>query len=189
MSGLDNILSRLDNECKAVCEDIINSARSEAERIIGEAEKSAEKAFEEKTAAAKKEAELIVQKAVSASQANDRKSVLGAKVELIDDILNKALNKLYNLDEMSYFEVLRKLAVNNSLEGKGTMFLSQRDIERMPSGFADAFSDIEICREPIDIKDGFILKYGDIEVNCTFSAMMSSSKDELKSIASEILFG
>ncbi|MBR3766832.1 MAG: V-type ATP synthase subunit E [Clostridia bacterium] len=189
MSGLDNILSRLDKECSLACEEIIADAVSAAEKRKNEAEIKAVFFMNEKTEAAKKEAQLLIQKAHSSAAANERRILLSAKVELIEDILSKTLHKLHNLDTPSYFTVLKKLAEKNALEGKGIMYLSERDLNRMPSDFSSSLKEIEISSEPYNISDGFILKYGDIEVNCTFSAMLNSSKEELKAVAGEMLFG
>ena len=41
---------------------------------------------------------------------------------------------------------------------------------------------------PADIEDGFILKYGDIEVNCTFAALFRAYSQELQAKANELLF-
>lgn len=189
MSGLDNILSRLDKECNEQCEAILEEARIKAEKTVADASAQAEADLQLKVSTAEKQAASILSKSASAAQANERRALLYAKVELIDDILNKALIKLHGLDEPSYFTVLEKLAQKNALSGKGTMYLCSRDLERLPSDFLKELSDIEISDSPVDINDGFILKYGDIEVNCTFSAMLDSSRDELKAVAGEILFG
>lgn len=188
MSGIDNILSRLDSECLKECEEITESAKKTADEKKLNAISEAGEVINEKTAAAKKEAETILSKAYSSAAANERRIILSAKVELIDDILNKTLIKLRNLDTPSYFTVLEKLALKNALKGKGIMYLCEKDIQRMPENFGAAFTDIEISREPYGISDGFILKYGDIEVNCTFAAMLSSNKEELKAVAGEMLF-
>lgn len=189
MSGLDNILSRLDKECTSQCEAIRAEAEKKAAKRIEEAKEKASSILQQKMSAAQKEADIIISKADSSASANARKALLAAKVALIDGILEKALNKLHCLDEPSYFTVLGKLAEKNSLDSHGTMYLSARDLERMPASFREGLKNISISDEPSHINDGFILKYGDIEVNCSFSAMLSVSKDELKAVAGEILFG
>ncbi len=189
MSGLDNILSRLDKECTSQCEAIREEAEKNAARKIEEAKETAASILQQQMATAHKEAEIIISKAESSAAADERKTLLAVKVELINGILEKALNKLYNLDEPSYFSVLAKLAQKNSLDSHGIMYLSERDLKRMPASFKDELKNITISDEAASIKDGFILKYGDIEVNCSFSAMLGASKDELKAVAGEVLFG
>lgn len=188
MSGIDNILSRLDSECLKECEEIIETAKKNAEEKKHNAIIEAGGIINEKTLSAKKEAEIILSKAYSSAASIERRIILTAKVELIEDILNKTLVKLRSLDAPSYFTVLEKLALKNALKGKGVMYLSKKDLDRLPENFGASFTDIEISRVPYGISDGFILKYGDIEVNCTFAAMLSSNKEELKAVAGEMLF-
>lgn len=194
MSGLDNIISRLDKECFSECEAIIKEAEEKAAAILSEAQNKTENEAAEKKTAAEKAAELTVEKAHSSAASLERKLILSAKVELIDGILEKALLKLRALDEPSYFGVLKKLAVKNTREGKGIMYLYAGDIKRLPEDFSAQLGNIEISETPLSsaddsLCDGFILKYGDIEINCTFPAMLAASKDELKAIAGEMLFG
>ena len=42
---------------------------------------------------------------------------------------------------------------------------------------------------PAPIEDGFILKYGEIEFNCTFKALFAAFSQELQAKAAELLFG
>ncbi|NLX93741.1 MAG: hypothetical protein GXZ02_07760, partial [Clostridiales bacterium] len=42
--------------------------------------------------------------------------------------------------------------------------------------------------EPAAIADGFILVYGDIEMNCTFDALLEESHDELKEKIAQLFF-
>ncbi len=194
MSGLDNIISRLDKECSQQCEAILKEAEEKAAGILAETREKAEKQASEKKAAAEKQAKLTLEKAYSSASSLERKMILSEKVELIDGILEKALNKLRSLDEPSYFGVLKKLAEKNAREGKGIMYLYAGDLKRLPADFTSELVNIEISETPLpsaddSLCDGFILKYGDIEINCTFPAMLSASKDELKAVAGEILFG
>lgn len=189
MSGLENIISRLNEDSSAECDKIIADAQVRAQTIRADAEKQAAKNAEKIAAANEKELELLRSKAVSAAALEERRTILSAKVELIEDVLAKALKKLHTLDTPSYFGVLKILASKNALEGKGIMMLNAEDLKRMPADFESGLRDIEVSKKPCNIKDGFILKYGDIEINCTFSAMLNSSKDDMKAIAGEILFG
>lgn len=189
MSGLENIISRLEEDNRRECEKILEDAVSRAETIIADAEERAKLQSGNIIAEAEKNAELIRQKALSSSALDSRRTMLGAKVELVEGVLNGALHKLQSLDIPSYFRVLKILAQKNILPGEGIMLLNAEDLKRMPADFKSGFESIKISDEPCDIKDGFILKYGEIEVNCTFSAMLNASKEELKTVAVKILFG
>lgn len=188
MSGTDRIISRLHEECDAECKKIEALAVAEAERIIAEANEKAKSDAEAIRRNNDDEADRILDKAKSSAAMENRRAVLSAKVGMIDSIIEKALHKLHSLDEPSYFGMLKKLAQDNAEKGQGIMFLSAADLNRLPSDFTSDLADIEISSVPCDIEDGFILKYGDIEINCTLKALVNAHSDELKSYAGSLLF-
>ena len=74
------------------------------------------------------------------------------------------------------------------------MRLNKADLKRMPSTFSAEIDaavgegKVIISNITADIENGFVLSYGDIEVNCTFKALFDEAKDELKDIICPILF-
>lgn len=189
MSGLENIISRIKQDSSAECEKISADAAKRASEIISEAENKAQSLGADIISQAQKKAGLIEQRASSAAVREERTAVLNAKTQLVDSILEKALVKLHRLDKPTYFRTLKLLAEKNALNSEGVMLLNAEDLQRMPADFADGLENIKISAEPCSINDGFILKYGDLEVNCTFAAMLEASRDELKAVAVELLFG
>ncbi|MDY4254194.1 MAG: hypothetical protein SOX69_00505, partial [Oscillospiraceae bacterium] len=82
------------------------------------------------------------------------------------------------------------LAKKNLRNDKGTLCMSDEDIKRCPADFASRLGgNITVSSVPEKTDGGFILKYGDIEINCTFGALFAAYSDELKAKASEVLFG
>jgi len=69
------------------------------------------------------------------------------------------------------------------------MLLSQKDLDRLPAGFANRLGDITIAPQPVNISDGFILVYGDVEQNCTFDALVSARLDDIKDALNAYIFG
>lgn len=188
MSGTDKIISRLQEECEEKCREIEAAALAQAEQIISEAGARAENDATAIRKDSDEKADRILDKAKSAAAMESRRALLSAKVEMIDGIIEKALNKLHNLDAPSYFAMLKNLAEKNAEPQKGIMFLSKRDLDRLPPDFAGSLTDIDLSAIPCDIEDGFILKYGDIEINCTLRALVNAHSDELKSYAGSLLF-
>jgi len=54
---------------------------------------------------------------------------------------------------------------------------------------AENQGELVIDKEPANIKDGFVLVYGEIEENCTLKALFDSNIDRIKDIANKQLFG
>lgn len=186
MSGLDKIISRLEASCSSECEKLIKEAELQAEKTLDDARLESEKISAEIIAQAQKQTVLLKDRASSASQSENRRAMLEAKVELIDETLEAALKKLRSLDSESYFAILRKLAENSRQPGEGQLLLSAADFGRMPADFAKRLG-VTVAASS-GVEDGFILKYGDIEINCGFKSLLNASREELKATAGNILF-
>ena len=84
-----------------------------------------------------------------------------------------------------YFAALEKLAVRNACKGEGELRLSKADLDRVPSGFIERINaelkdgSVKLAAQGADIENGFILVYGDIEINCTFRALINEQKDTI----------
>lgn len=190
MSGIEKITARLLEECGAECASIEDAASLSAANTLAAAETQAKKVIAAAEEKARKEAERIIAGAKSAAELNARRDMLQTKVDLIDEALNKAQWYLHSLNTEDYFKVLFSLAARSRQNGVGEMHLNANDLARMPAGFLQQLgAGIKVSDEPYDIEDGFILIYGDIEMNCTFSALFAATREELKEKAAEILFG
>ena len=188
MSGLDKMIARLESDCDAQCERIALESAADAAGMLEAASRESRAETERVLAEADKQAELIAKKAESAAASAARRMMLAAKVDLIDETVDAAVKKLRSLDVPSYFGVLEALVKKYRTGAKGTLYLGAADLARKPQGFLSAFPEIAVSEEAAPIADGFILKYGDIEINCTFDALRSASLDDLKTVAAEQLF-
>ena len=75
------------------------------------------------------------------------------------------------------------------------MHLNGYDLGRLPEDFEDSINEevyekgaVMISQEAIDIENGFVLRYGDIEVNCTLKSVFDESMDRLKDMLSAVMF-
>ncbi len=196
MSGLEKILDDIQKEAENESQQILTEAQTKADAVLAEAEKAAKAvktAAEEK---AEKEAVLIRERSDSSSQLKRQQLLLAKKQELIHETIALAWKKLQELPDEQYFAVLLKLAGRNALPASGIMYLSDKDLKRMPSGFpqklnallAEKNAALEISGETRKLDGGFILQYGGIEENCSFEAMFSTEYDSLQDIAQKVLF-
>ncbi|MBR1773727.1 MAG: hypothetical protein IJ749_07480 [Eubacterium sp.] len=66
----------------------------------------------------------------------------------------------------------------------------------MPSDFSEKVNQvatkkggmIDISQDTVDIDGGFILKYGNIEINSSFDALFDENKEELTDIVNNLLW-
>jgi len=197
MSGLDNIVEEIRNQSKQEADEILKEADVFCKDYMNKIKKDVEVevvSIEKKALADRK---LYEEKTVSGMEFLERNSILRAKQQVIEQAIDKARESIAGLNEEEYFNVLEKLLRKNVQQGNGKICFSKKDLDRIPNGFEDRVKEIVaenqgelvIDKEPANIKDGFVLVYGEIEENCTLKALFDSNIDRIKDIANKQLFG
>ena len=59
---------------------------------------------------------------------------------------------------------------------------------KLSSVLAEKNASCVISKEPADIEGGLMLIYGDIEINCSFKAIIEAESDTLKAKINDIIF-
>ncbi len=196
MNGIDRIISKINSDSRERCESIIAKAKLECDGIGAKANANAEKIEAQAVEAAEAQAQSIIAAAASGAAQLTRQTVLAAKVGLINEAIEKLLENMKSLPDEKYFAYLIKLACENSMKGSCTAKLCEKDLQRLPpefeksliSALSEKGAECVLSKEPADIDSGIILDYGDIEVNCSFDAIIEAQSDSLKVKAGEILF-
>lgn len=194
MSGLDRIIEKINADSLASCREIADQAQKRAQDIVSDADERAEQVYAEIIADAKKKAQSIMTMSEANVSGIARRAELSAKVEAVDAAIEAAYDAMCDMGADEYFAALEKLAVRNAGKGEGELRLSKRDLDRVPSGFADrinaALTDgsVKLSGQSADIDNGFILVYGDIEMNCTFRALINEQKDIVREKVCGVIF-
>lgn len=193
MTGLEKIIDRIAQDSGAKCDSIILEAQNEATKLKEEAAVVAKKEAEAIVLQAEKDAESAVALAETGSEAEGKKQILATKIHIINKAIEAASDKLSNLPDDEYFATLYRLVKANAQEADGVMLLSAKDLARLPSDFktqvdAAAKGKITVSDKASDIANGFILVYGDVEINCTFDALISDMRDDIKDQLYSIIF-
>ncbi len=194
MTGLEKILSQIEYEQDNRCRELTSEAKQKAQSIIDEAEKQAAKIKEDKALETERKLENAKQAAQSAAELSKSRALLSTKLGLIEKTLDSSLEVIKALPKKEYFEILKELVMKNAQKGEGVLRLSAADMKRLPSNFIDSVNNafkrgykIKLGDEA-DIDSGFILVYGDIDVNCSFDAIAASKRDELQDALNSLLF-
>ncbi|WP_028516622.1 V-type ATP synthase subunit E [Ruminococcus flavefaciens] len=196
MSGLDDILNLIEAQQKQAEDSIMKAAADKARRIQNDGNEKAQKAYEEHLTKSKAQAEKDFENSCASADAAMKRKILACKVELIDEAIEKTIDKLKKLPDKEYFELILKLAERHIQSDKGIICLGKADLARAPKDFESTLNSaaskkggsIQLSKEPADIDDGFILSYGLISENCSFRAIIESEKDEIRDTAARVLF-
>lgn len=196
MAGLDEILNMISARQKQTEDSIIKAAESKAEQIIKEGESKAQAAYDEYIRKTQSQHERDYENNRNAIDAEMKRKILSCKVELINTAIEKTIQKLKNLPDKEYFDLIARLAEKHMRAGEGTISFGRSDLKRMPADLENRLNEkasvsggsIKISSEPADIEDGFILSYGLISENCSFRAIIESESEEVRDIAARELF-
>ncbi len=193
MAGIDNMIRQIEDEAKAVCDDVTSKARAKAEAIVADAKAEAERiAAGSKRKTAAKVAD-IEKRGESSAALEERKVALYTKQSIIGDMLNKGLATAKNLPDDEYFELILKMIAKNSQPNDGVISFGQKDLDRLPQNFIAKINSVSkgkltLSDKAAAIDAGFILSYGGIEENCSFDAIFMSEADNLSDRAGKLLF-
>lgn len=196
MTGIDKIIAQIgadaDETALAMIAAAKNSAREEKKAAI---EKASQQCAQIRRQSEKDVADCL-ERAKSAAAVQKRKLILSAKQKLIAEIIEAAHHRLLEMPDNEYFVTLLKMVAKYALPQKGEILFSPADYQRLPTGFQElvnaALPDINGILMIADynrlIDGGFILVYGEIEVNCSFAALFDSAKNRLQDRVNELLF-
>lgn len=191
MSSGDKILNRISLDCDErisqigaetdeKCAQIMAQAKLDADKISAEIADRAQSKVKQMQAASKSRCDL-----------ETRNAFLKRRREEIDKTYSEILNKMKNLPDEDYFELIYTFA--KKLSGmSGVVLLNKKDMNRLPKNFLARLEECgvkaELSKMPCDIESGFILKCGDIEENMDFSAILSEKRDAIEDFINQELF-
>ena len=196
MTGLDKMISQIQDEAKAEAESRLAAAREEAEKLTAQAAAEGEAMGEALVQQAEEDASRYLDRVRSSADMKRRMAILQAKQEVIAEVLEKAYERLDSLEEAAYFDLIRRLLAQYAQPLDGEICFSERDRKRLPSGFERELAKIAAAKGgslrlgsgTAGIENGFVLTYGGIEENCTFRALFDSRKEALQDAVRRVLF-
>lgn len=195
MTGLEKILAEILDEAKAEAEHALAAAKAKADEMAVTAKAEADTVADKARAAAAQDVADVEYSRNSALALQRRQRTLAQKQALLAETLEKARDSLYALPDGDYFGLLVKLAAKTAQPGEGELLLNEADLARMPKDFEKQLagalptgSTLKVGGQARPIDGGFVLKYGDVEENCSFAAIFDAREDEFSDLIRDVLF-
>lgn len=196
MAGIEKITNEINADAEREAAEIISTAEESAKKLI---DKTREECDAYMAAAGERTDKRLAdeaKKTASQCEQAEKLIILEAKQDIIEDILRKAKAKLLIQDTSEYFETLATLLQSQVQPDKGELLLSDKDLGRMPADFKSRVQSIatkhggmlDISQETVDIDGGFILRYGNIEINSSFDALFDENRERLLDVVNDILW-
>lgn len=183
-----------------ILEKIAFAGDSAAEKILAEAKQTAAEIVSKKAAEASSENEALVSRAEqeAISQINhvkstvaleSRKLFLAAKREVIEEVFAEAKVAFRKLPAEDYAVFLTKVA--RKVSDRGSLVFAQNDAgvsERVKELLKDN-PNYKVLKQTVKtIDSGFILKYDNVQINCSVDSIVENMRSELEHIIVSKLF-
>ena len=190
MTSSEKILAGIAGEAKTEAEKITAEAEKQAAEITAAAKAESETEAEKIKADAEKKAELIISSGKSSAELLKRDSALNCRRELIEKALITVADTVNAYGDKDYFNFLLTLIKKEKLNGKGEVYLYVKDKVRDIAAFKSELSALNLTLSDTfaNINGGFILKYGDIQINGELSALIHEKRDMLTDELNKALF-
>ncbi len=199
MSGAEKLKEKIINEAKEQADHILKEAQDRAAQILA---KGAQEALDKKKAILKQsqaEAEEKRRRILTIAALEARKRVLAVKEELIEETLQKALERLQNIEAASYQEMLLSLLLATVQSGREEIIVSPHDREQhFNKDFLTKVNQallqqgkegkLVLAEETRPLQGGFILRVGNVEINNSFNSVLHMKRDLLEPEVADILF-
>ena len=195
MTGLDLIIEEIITEARAEADLILAEARSKAEEIRTKALEQASARCAEIDAETDKRIFDLSARRKTGFVLRRRQTELEARQTALGETLSAVRRALIDQREEEYFAFVIQSAVEQAETGEGILLFNARDRERMPENFQYLLNmalpedkKLTVSEMTARIDGGFILKYGDLEENCSFAAIFRQRHDEFIDLIRGLLF-
>ncbi len=195
MNGIEKITQRIDEDTQKEIRKVLDAAQEKSTEILTAYRKQAE---EEAAAGQRRKEKLAAEREerlVSVAQMESRKVLLSAKQEMVDRAFELALDRLCSLPDEDYIRTVAGLLAEAAPDGRGSVLFSSKDRERIGQAAVDAANrklgekgQLQLSDQTRNIRGGFILSNGRIEVNGTFETLVRLQREEMAGEVAKLLF-
>lgn len=196
--SLEKILERIERDARNEADRIKSRASAAADEVVKKAQAEAEELKAQALENAGSEAEQRKERIISTARLDFRKALLAEKQSAIDAAFREAVESLLNMEDTEYRKVITNMILPNVQTGDEEIILSDRDKARLDREFLEELNcqliesgkkgNLTISQDTYNMLGGFVLRRGKIELNSSFESLFRSSREDLESEVSRILF-
>ncbi len=193
MDGMERIRESILAEAKAQGESIIEETEKKIKAMEKQAVKQAEENTQNRLARAEVEAEEAQRRMLSMAELDLKKQSLGVKQSLIDQVFEKALDRLKTLPEEKYINMMASVLKNADLKGGEELIVPSEDRAKFQGGLLEKLNNklgfkLKLSEESRNMQGGFIVKVNGVEINNSFETLLRMEREKIETEIAEILF-
>jgi V/A-type H+-transporting ATPase subunit E len=198
MAGIDNLKARLLEDDRQAAQAIEKEALKKADELIESSKCKAEEIVKLMADKAQRDGKDRKDRILARAALNARNELLAAKQEAVEKVLTSAYENVEKMDKKEYSLFLERMLLSSVETGDEEIIFDENDLSRIDTSLVKRVNkilkergrrnDVTISSENRSIRNGFILKRGDLEINCSIDAQIRSLREELEGEIAAILF-
>ena len=174
MSNLDNLVAEILQQAQKEANRMLTKAKTENSEFSEKENKKIQKEVDAINDKAQEEAQALKERVISNANLKTRDMILQAKEELADDILEKVLERLKNIDTKKYLKFVENILKNLNLSKNAEVMVSKD----MKLALGDKILDYKISDKTVEL--GCSIKDGNLIYNNEFSNLIEFNREELE---------
>lgn len=195
MAGIDKIKESILDEANKKANQIKSDAQAQAAAMIQAAQQKADERKLGIIEKAKAEVAQIEKRVHAAATLDSKKDRQKNRQGVVEQVFSATLDKLCNLPREQYIETAATMAAKLIETGKEEVVLSAKDRSEIGQQLVDRINQkinagtVTLAADSANIKGGFLLRSGNIEINSSFETIIRMKKDQLEAEVYKMLFG
>ena len=190
--SIERIRDHIIKNAQKEAEQVINTAKEQFHKKVNEAKLAIEKEYETMLLDEEKRLKEDMQNALITLGSNYKMSLLEIKNNIIDNVIQDAINHIQSLSDNEYLVLIRSWIGNIADGTGGELLVNARDLKRMTGAFIDDINKerkekIVLGVRLLDIKGGFILKTQYYEIDYTLDSIIKNLRTALTPELNKIL--
>ena len=183
MSNLDNLVAEILQQAKKEANRILTKAKAENLEFTEKENKKIQREVDAIEQKSKEEAISLKERVISNANLKSRDILLQAKEELVDMVLEKALERLKNIDKDSYLDFIENTLKNLNVSKNTEIILTKK----MKEILGDEIFGYKVSDDVVE--SGCSIKDGNLIYNNEFSNLLEFNKEDLEKEILKKIFG
>lgn len=183
--AMKDIIDKINSDTDLETREIIVKAENEVEGIISRAQEEAERLHERMIEEGREKAEKAKARIITMIILEGKKAVLGEKQKILNEVYAKVEERIRGLDDRGYKSLMKRLIMDNCREKEAEVIVGEGDKKRIDGKLVEEVNralgkkcDVKLVDGKARVPDGFILRYGKMEVDNSLGSIVRSLKEE-----------
>ena len=174
MSNLDNLVAEILQQAQKEANRMLTKAKTENSEFSEKENKKVQKEVEAIKDKATEEAQALKERVISNANLKSRDMILQAKEELVDDILERVLERLKNIDAKKYLKFVENILKSLKISKNAEIILTRK----MKEEFGDEIFGYKVSDDVVE--SGCSIKDEKVVFNNEFSNLLEFNKEDLE---------